>query len=376
MAVCMFVCMYVCLFVCKKNHLQCCCPRPAEWDPGQCCWGSRPHRACAAGWPLRKRSHWSTLRLPQSLRGRMPVEIHIYQNVTYKHVKRFCHMQKKKRQKICNLTNWWHNFFQFVKSVKYWIELTQLFKCMKTVDLTFSCCTSAQSSEEISSFIFSKCVHQLSEWLRRPTGWYLGGESFLVVKKTMAQRKRPIRRNNSQRGNWPWILWVASKCSKNHKTSCFFFPVLQNAFFFFLTVANLHCPDWKANTHTRGAVTSWRQLSGRLQFLSSLSGSTTGMHRSSSTSIGIWRVEKTSTTLFTNVVSIKPDKRTWGSHSPTFMTFNTLQLHGFLLHFLLSRGFRELSRMWAVDAEFGKSDPYSDPEKHTRVISGDLHRGF
>lgn len=62
--------------------------------------------------------------------------------------------------------------------------------------------------------------------------------------------------------------------------------------------------------------------------------------------------------------------------SPTFMTLNTLQLHGFLLHFLLSSGFRELSRMWAVDAEFGKSDPYSVPEKHMYVISSDLQCDF
>lgn len=31
--------------------------------------------------------------------------------------------------------------------------------------------------------------------------------------------------------------------------------------------------------------------------------------------------------------------------TPTFITLSALQLHGFLLHFLLSSGFRELSRM-------------------------------
>lgn len=190
----------------------------------------------------------------------------------------------------------------------------------------------------------------------------------------MAQRKTPTRRNKSQRGNCPWIIWLASKCNKKQETR--FFCVAKHFFHFFSPLwQNLHCPDWKANTHARGAVTSWRQLSGRLQFLSSLSGSTTGMHRSSSNSIGIWRVENTSATPFTTVDHLKPFTLApfmdfislvgfTHTDSPTFMTLNTLQLHGFLLHFLLSSGFRELSRMWAVDAEFGKSDPYSVPEKH------------
>lgn len=61
-----------------EDHLQCCCPRPAAWGPVQCCSGSRPHPACAAGWPLQRRSHWSTLRSPGSPRERTPVEIHIH----------------------------------------------------------------------------------------------------------------------------------------------------------------------------------------------------------------------------------------------------------------------------------------------------------
>ncbi len=55
---------------------------------------------------------------------------------------------------------------------------------------------------------------------------------------------------------------------------------------------HLHCPDWRVSTHTRGAVIRWRQFSGRLQFLSSLSGSTTGMQSSRMTSMGVWREQE------------------------------------------------------------------------------------
>lgn len=51
----------------------------------------------------------------------------------------------------------------------------------------------------------------------------------------------------------------------------------------------------------------------------------------------------------------------------TFRTLRTLQLHGFLLHFLLSTGFKELNRMWLVDSEKGRSDLYSDSETDNRT---------
>lgn len=55
---------------------------------------------------------------------------------------------------------------------------------------------------------------------------------------------------------------------------------------------HLHIPDRKASTHTSRAVIRWRQFRGRLQFLSSLSGSTTGMHSSSRTSTGVCQQQR------------------------------------------------------------------------------------
>lgn len=120
---------------------------------------------------------------------------------------------------------------------------------------------------------------------------------------------------------------------------------------------------------------SWRQLSGRLQFLSSLSGSTTGMQSSSSTSVGTWRAPDTNATtfilrpqLFSVLLFLWSGFYLSHTHTPTFIILNTLQLHDFLLHFLLSTGFIELSRMWPVDAELGKSGLYSVSETHARVL--------
>lgn len=80
----------------QEDHLQCCCPRPAAWGPVQCCSGSRPHPACAAGWPLQRRSHWSTLRSPGSPRERTPVEIHIHHGCyTWKLVEEVVHVHEK-----------------------------------------------------------------------------------------------------------------------------------------------------------------------------------------------------------------------------------------------------------------------------------------
>lgn len=47
-------------------------------------------------------------------------------------------------------------------------------------------------------------------------------------------------------------------------------------------------PDCRVRTRTRGLMTSCRQLSGRFQFRSSLSGSTTGTVSSSKNSTGNW----------------------------------------------------------------------------------------
>lgn len=52
--------------------------------------------------------------------------------------------------------------------------------------------------------------------------------------------------------------------------------------------ANLHFPELKVRTHTRGPVMRWRQLRGLFQLRSSLSGSTTGTVRSSNNSKGIY----------------------------------------------------------------------------------------
>lgn len=61
---------------------------------------------------------------------------------------------------------------------------------------------------------------------------------------------------------------------------------------------DLHFPDWKANTHTRGEEIRWKQFSGRLQFLSSLSGSTTGIQSSSRTSTGVCKIIYITVTVF------------------------------------------------------------------------------
>lgn len=53
----------------------------------------------------------------------------------------------------------------------------------------------------------------------------------------------------------------------------------------------------------------------------------------------------------------------------TFSSLRTLQPHDFLLHFLLSTGFRELSRIWLVASEYGKSGLYSDSETRTHTCA-------
>lgn len=53
---------------------------------------------------------------------------------------------------------------------------------------------------------------------RTLTGWYLGGRSLVVLQKTIADRKSPSRRVNSQTGNCPWIIWSPSRIELKEST--------------------------------------------------------------------------------------------------------------------------------------------------------------
>lgn len=80
-----------------------------------------------------------------------------------------------------------------------------------------------------------------------------------------------------------------------------------------------------------------------------------------------------------DIVQGKPQQTPlWPGILHTFSTLKTLQLHGFLLHFLLSTGFREVSRIWLVDSVDGKSGLYSDSEthKHTHATTENLNAPF
>lgn len=69
-----------------------------------------------------------------------------------------------------------------------------------------------------------------------------------------------------------------------------------------------------------------------------------------------------------DIVQGKPQQTPlWPGILHTFSTLKTLQLHGFLLHFLLSTGFREVSRIRLVDSVDGKSGLYSDSLTHTHT---------
>lgn len=126
----------------------------------------------------------------------------------------------------------------------------------------------------------------------------------------------------------------------------------------------LHAPDWKTRTHSRGAVIKWRQFNGLLQFLSSLSRSTTGTQSSSSTSRGV---------LYPNNgrnITMRDLNRPYPSalftrFGQTFTTLRSLQVHDFLRHFLLSTGFNELIRISLVDSEYGSSGLYSESAAQT-----------
>lgn len=191
----------------------------------------------------------------------------------------------------------------------------------------------------------------------------------------MTERKSPIRKIKSQRGNCPWIIWLASKHSKRraNKTlvSGFFFRCCRLVAFLQRRPHIVLTERWAHTPEERWQVAgSWAVFSSSCPLcpgprlgctagaapLSVSDGCRNPMQRQ-------WREE--------NILNLSVWLQEWIWCAGTFITLKTLQLHGFLLHFRLSSGLRELSRMWAVDAEFGKSDPYSVPGKHMHVVSSD-----
>lgn len=115
------------------------------------------------------------------------------------------------------------------------------------------------------------------------------------------------------------------------------------------------------------------QFNGRFQFLSSLSGSTTGMQSSSKISTGVWPVDNTNAISFTLWHWCSAGSDCTMIH--TFSIFSTLQRQDFLLHFLWSTGFREFSRILIVVSEYGRSGLYSDSETYinTNACHGPDH---